>query len=156
MVVSSIAVTALLVAYCFAFGQAARYAQGESHLGPEREPESFFPSPLLLEPVRPPRLSFPPEQAQVVDSKPVLLNAVRPNYTIEARRNRVEGVVILRMEIDVDGKVKIATVVRGLPDGLIYEAIAAAKKLKFKPAMKDGKPVPYSTRVEIAFSLRDK
>jgi hypothetical protein len=46
------------------------------------------------------------------------------------------------------------SVVRGLPDGLTEQAIAAAREAKFKPAMKDGKPVPYWVVLEMGFNLR--
>jgi len=45
-------------------------------------------------------------------------------------------------------------VVRGLPDGLTEQAIAAARQAKFKPAMKDGKPVPYWMVIQMDFNIR--
>jgi TonB family protein len=83
----------------------------------------------------------------------VLLNNPLPNYTEEARRNKVQGVVVLRLLVDETGSVKNIRIVRGLPDGLNEKAIEAGYKLRFKPAMKDGKPVSYSTVVEMTFKL---
>ena len=91
--------------------------------------------------------------ASNVDSKPVLLNNPLPGYTEEARRNKVQGVVVLRLLVDETGSVKNIRIVRGLPDGLNEKAIEAGHKLRFKPAMKDGKPVSYSTVVEMTFKL---
>lgn len=53
-----------------------------------------------------------------------------------------------------DGNVNAIRVVRGLPDGLTEQAIAVARLSKFKPAMKDGKPVPYWVVLEINFNIR--
>jgi TonB family protein len=103
-----------------------------------------------------PSVSNTPSQSNVasnVDSKPVLLNNPLPNYTEEARRNKVQGVVVLRLLVDETGSVKNMRIVRGLPDGLNEKAIEAGHKLRFKPAMKDGKAVSYSTLVEMTFKL---
>jgi len=44
----------------------------------------------------------------------------------------------LRVLVGADGNLQQLSVVRGLPDGLTQQAIAAAREAKFKPAMKDG------------------
>jgi protein TonB len=112
-------------------------------------------------PVKEPKLPIPdthdnPESniARSVDSRPVLLNRVHPSYTEEARRNRVEGVVRLRILVDETGKAKQVRVSHGLPDGLNEEAVEAAYKMQFKPAMKDGKAVAFYITIEITFNLR--
>jgi TonB family protein len=92
--------------------------------------------------------------ARTVDSRPVALNRVTPGYTEEARKNKVNGVVTLRMLVDETGTVKEIRVIRGLPDGLTEKAIDAGYKMRFKPAMKDGKPVAYWIAAQVTFSLR--
>jgi TonB family protein len=94
--------------------------------------------------------------ARTVDSKPRALNAPRPNYTEVARHNGIEGTVLCRVLIGLDGKVKRATIARGLPDGLNDEALRAVYQLKFKPAMKDGQPVAYWQAVAVEFNLRER
>lgn len=89
-----------------------------------------------------------------VDTKPVALNIPKPRYTETARANGIEGSVVLRVLVGEDGIVKSVRVVRGLPDGLTEQAIAAARETKFKPAMKDGKPVPFMVGLEISFVIR--
>jgi TonB family protein len=130
------------------------YPEFKSFIGSNREPKRFVPGPPLPEPVRPPRLLLPPVQVPAVDSKPVPLNSIKPNYTEEARRDNVQGVVIVRVLVDEKGNVESARVVQGLPDGLNEEAIIAARKMKFKPAMKDGKPVRYPMIIRVGFYLR--
>lgn len=95
----------------------------------------------------------PDGSAKSVDSKPLLLNNPRPNYTEDARNNKIQGVVHVRVLVGTDGLVKQVKVMRGLPDGLTDEAIIAAKRMRFKPAMKNGQPVAYWQRVEIEFKF---
>lgn len=92
--------------------------------------------------------------ARNVDSRPVALNRVTPRYTEEARKNKVNGVVTLRMLVDETGTVKNIRVIKELPDGLTDRAIEAGYKMKFKPAMKDGKPVAFWIVAEVTFHLR--
>ena len=89
-----------------------------------------------------------------VDSRPVILYRPRPAYTEEARNNKTQGAVLLRVLVDATGVAKNIRVVRGLPDGLNEQAIDAVSKTKFKPAMKDGHPVDYTMLLEVGFSLR--
>jgi TonB family protein len=91
----------------------------------------------------------------VVDERPVLLNRPRPMFTEEARRNKIQGVVRMKILIDVSGKVTQVVVTRGLPDGLDLEAIRAAYQMRFRPAMKSGSPVSFwLSNVEVEFNLR--
>jgi TonB family protein len=95
-----------------------------------------------------------PEQVEV-DSRPVLLNAPRPLYTEEARNNKVQGVVRVRVLVDEKGSVTEVVITRGLPDGLNEQAIRAAHQMRFRPATKNGQPVSYwLSNVEIEFRLR--
>jgi protein TonB len=92
--------------------------------------------------------------ATSVDQKPILLNSPRPNYTEDARKNKIQGTVTARVLIGADGSVKQVKILRGLPDGLNEQAIQAAYQMRFRAAMKTGQPVAYWQSVEIAFSLR--
>jgi TonB family protein len=91
--------------------------------------------------------------ATSVDTRPIPLNSPTPRYSEQARNNNTQGTVTLRLLIGADGLVKQVRVVRGLPDGLNEQAIQVAYQLKFKPAMKDGVPVPYWQTVTIEFNL---
>lgn len=89
-----------------------------------------------------------------VDSRPQALNRVLPGYTEEARNNKTQGNVRLRILVDETGRVKDMRVITHLPDGLTEKAMEAARKIQFKPAMKDGKPVAFWMVIEFTFSLR--
>lgn len=90
---------------------------------------------------------------RTVDTKPVILVNAQPRYTDEARREKIQGVVTLRILVDETGSPTKITIVRGLPGGLNESAIDAARRIKFKPAMKDGKPVSFWMVVEMNFSV---
>jgi len=82
-----------------------------------------------------------------VQSKP------EPSYTERARSNGVIGTVVLRAVFASDGKVKYIIVVSGLPDGLTEKAVEAARRIKFLPATKDGRPVSMFFQLEYNFNL---
>jgi TonB family protein len=104
--------------------------------------------------VEPRATNSEPAAASSVDTKPVRLSSPPPRYTEAARANNTQGTVTLRVLIAADGSVQAIRVVRGLPDGLTDQAIAVARLTKFKPAMKDGKPVPYWIGLDVSFNLR--
>lgn len=98
-----------------------------------------------------PRTSQP---ANAVDSKPMPLNRPRPNYTEEARKTKVQGVIQARVLVGSDGRVLEVRIIRGLPSGLNEEAIRAATQMRFKPAMRDNRPVQCWVMVAIEFNIR--
>jgi TonB family protein len=77
-----------------------------------------------------------------------------PAYTPEARKAKFEGVVLLQVIIQTNGRATDIQVVRSLPYGLEGNAIKAVLKWRFKPARgPDGKPVAVVTAVEVTFRL---
>ena len=92
--------------------------------------------------------------ATSVDVKPIPLNKPRPNYTEEARKNKIQGIVYADVLIGADGTVKRVKIIKHLPDGLDEEAIRAIYQVRFKPAMKNGQPVAFLQRIAIEFNLR--
>jgi TonB family protein len=89
-----------------------------------------------------------------VDSQPIAINRPRPNYTELARANGTQGSISVRALVGSDGLIKQTRIVRGLPDGLNKEAVRVVQEMQFKPAMKDGQPVPYWIALEVEFHLR--
>ena len=88
-----------------------------------------------------------------VDTKLQFLSKPAPSYTDAARQNNVQGTVVLRVVFSADGSVGSVTAVSGLPYGLTEQAIAAARKIRFTPAIKDGRPVSVSMLVQYNFSV---
>jgi len=88
-----------------------------------------------------------------VDRRPFVAFRPEPSYTEEARQNVIVGSVILRAVFTADGAVTNIKVASGLPYGLEDNAIAAAKKIKFIPAVKNGKFVSMWMQIEYYFNL---
>ena len=82
----------------------------------------------------------------------VIMNPL-PQYTEAAREAQIKGTVVLKCTLSAKGQVTTISVVSGLSHGLTERAIAAARGLKFIPAMKDGKYVSISTRLVYNFEL---
>ena len=90
-----------------------------------------------------------------VDVKAEVTEKKLPRYTSEARRVGVQGIVVLKVLLQGDGKIGRVRVVRRLPYGLTENAIRVACEIKFKPAMKAGQPVAQWLNVQYAFRLAD-
>jgi TonB family protein len=87
---------------------------------------------------------------------PRLLQSVRPNYTSDAMRAKVQGVVVLEGVVLPDGTVGDVRVTRSLDRafGLDEEAVKAAKRFRFQPGTRFGEPVAVLVSFEIEFTLR--
>ena len=87
-----------------------------------------------------------------VDRKARILSNPVPLRTDEARRNNTVGTVVLRVVLEKSGEVTNIRVVQGLPDGLSEQAVEAARKIKFQPAIKDGRAVSQHLQIEYNFN----
>lgn len=88
-----------------------------------------------------------------VTTKARILRKPEPHYTEEARQARIRGTVVLRGILAADGTVRNLLVLKGLAGGLSWQAVEAARQLKFSPATIDGKPVSMSVQMEYCFDL---
>lgn len=86
-------------------------------------------------------------------SAPQLIHKVDPEYSEEARKARHQGVVELYIEVEPDGTVSRVVVRKNLGLGLDEKAIAAVRQWKFKPGLKDGKPVTTGAYVSVRFTI---
>jgi TonB family protein len=87
--------------------------------------------------------------------RPQMYSIPRPSYTPEARRNRIEGTVSLKVLFGSDGTVQRAIVTQGLGFGLDEQAAAAARGIEFTPGSLNGKSISVWTEVKVRFSLAD-
>jgi TonB family protein len=76
-----------------------------------------------------------------------------PSYTQSARQAAVAGTVILKVIFSSSGSVNNIVAVQGLPYGQTEQALAAARKIKYIPARKEGKYVSMGMQLEYNFSL---
>ncbi|HEX8558771.1 MAG TPA: energy transducer TonB [Pyrinomonadaceae bacterium] len=88
-----------------------------------------------------------------VTQRAIITFKPEPGFTEEARRNNVTGVVRLRAILSASGEVTSLSVVKGLPDGLTEKAIAAARQIRFRPALKDGRSVSQYVVLEYNFNI---
>jgi TonB family protein len=76
-----------------------------------------------------------------------------PVYTDEARNLKLEGEVLLEVMFGANGQLHVNRVVHGMGHGLDEAAIAAANKIRFKPAMRSGQPMDSTAIVHVVFQL---
>lgn len=86
-------------------------------------------------------------------SAPVPIFKPEPEYSEEARKAKFQGAVLLAIVILPDGSTSNIRVIRPLGLGLDEKAIEAVTKWRFRPSVKDGKPVAVSANVEVNFRL---
>ncbi|HEX8712915.1 MAG TPA: M56 family metallopeptidase [Terracidiphilus sp.] len=86
-------------------------------------------------------------------SAPIPLNRVLAKYPESARKSKepINAVVLLRMVVDAEGVPQDVRVVHSYRPDFDAEAVKAAKKYRFKPAMLKGKPVAVSIKIEVNF-----
>jgi TonB family protein len=89
-------------------------------------------------------------------TSPSVIREVKPAYTADAMRAKVQGTVWLQCVVLPDGTVGNVQVTKSLDSafGLDQEAIKAAKQWRFKPGMRMGEPVPVLVTIELTFTLR--
>ena len=87
---------------------------------------------------------------------PRLTREIRPAYTSEAMRARIQGLVALQAVVLPDGSVGSARVVRSLDStfGLDEEAVKTIKMWRFIPGTLAGRAVPVLIEIELTFTLR--
>lgn len=104
---------------------------------------------------------WPPDGVRILDKTlkaPEVITEMKPRYTEEAMRRRIQGRVEMEVVVRADGSVGPVRVVESLDReyGLDEQAIAAVKGWKFRPGQKDGVAVPVLVKIELTFTLRDK
>jgi periplasmic protein TonB len=87
---------------------------------------------------------------------PRIIREVKPQYTSDAMRAKIQGAVLLQCTVRPDGSVTDIQVMRSLDPtfGLDQEAIKAAKQWRFAPGTRMGQPVSVQITIELTFTLR--
>jgi TonB family protein len=87
---------------------------------------------------------------------PRLLREVKPQYTADAMRAKIQGTAVLDCVVTTDGSVGECDIVRSLDStfGLDQEAVKAARQWRFVPGRRLGQPVPVLVTIELTFTLR--
>lgn len=86
---------------------------------------------------------------------PVLVSFDKPSYPEVARRMRVQGDVVMRLQVDAAGAVTGVELIKGVSQssGIDDAALRAARSARFKPAMQEGKAVAASYTLTLPFRL---
>ena len=93
----------------------------------------------------------PAQSTPQLTKPPVLERFVEAEYPPEARASRLEGRVLLEVDISVSGEVTRAVVVGPAGHGFDEAALAAVRQFRFTPAEVDGKPSP--VRITYAYDF---
>lgn len=98
-----------------------------------------------------------PQRVRTSDSimQSLIIKKVAPVYPPLGRQARIQGMVILKVQISKTGDVESIQLVSGHPI-LAPSAIEAVKQWKYKPYLLNGEPVEVETNVTVNFTLPDK
>jgi len=88
------------------------------------------------------------------DDAPVVIGDIKPVYPEFAKRNKIQGTVILEVEVLKDGSIRDIRVRRGLAGGLDEAAIEAVRKVKFQPGKSSGQPVDCMVIIPVEFKIQ--
>ena len=104
----------------------------------------------------PPPVAAPPTDDGFVASstKPVLLSRAKPHYPEVARLAQIEGTVIVKVLVDIDGSIKAADIVKGVHPLLDRAALKAALLCTFEPGRQRQMKVATWVAVPYNFKLR--
>jgi periplasmic protein TonB len=83
-----------------------------------------------------------------------ILHQERPEYTADAMRAKIQGIVVIGCIVQADGKATDLKVIRSLGFGLDEKAIDTVRKWVFRPAMRMEQPVASYVTIELSFNLR--
>lgn len=89
---------------------------------------------------------------------PQLEERAEPEYPTTARTAGTQGKVVLQAVIDEQGIPRAVSVLK-LPEGgeeLAGAAVGAVERWRYRPAMREGKPVPVYFTVVVQFRLQEK
>ncbi len=87
------------------------------------------------------------------DVPPKPLAQAPVSYPDAAKKDQIEGTVIVMVTIDTGGKVSDVSVKKSVRDDLDQAALASARAWTFEPAQRDGKPVKATVAIPFKFRL---
>jgi TonB family protein len=108
-------------------------------------------SPALSKPSPSPELKDPVVDLGELSGR--ARNLVKPEYTEEGLQAGIEGQVKLALQLDSSGRVTSVSVLTTLGGGLAGQAVAAAQRSTFAPAMVNGKPSRGSGTITYNFKI---
>jgi|SRR5579863_4694576 TonB family protein len=140
------------------FASVPAWAQSGSAPAPGRDPQAQAAQSQMAQP---PQAQPDPDKKPAPDQTPPALpdskaleviKREKATYPEEAREKQLQGEVWVKISVSEAGDVSGVELISGDPV-LARAAVDAAKKWKFKPFIKNGKPVPVSTRIPFDFAF---
>lgn len=93
-------------------------------------------------------------EASEVDSPPKLVRQMPITYPSDAKRNKVEGRVVVRCLIGTKGKTEKTEIVEAEPAGVFDgNVLKSLKYWQFRPGIKDGDLVSTWVKIPLSFNL---
>lgn len=83
---------------------------------------------------------------------PVLIHSERPEYPITGKKDHVNGICLISLTVDEQGTPTHVHIVKSLRPDFDENAIKAVREYRFKPALREGKPVAREIKVEVQFA----
>jgi TonB family protein len=119
---------------------------------PPQQPDA--PPNSSSTPPQQPDASAPPQRVRVSSGvmAGLLISKVNPTYPDDAKQARIQGVVLLHVQIDKEGNVEKIELISGHPL-LAPAAIEAVQQWKYKPYLLNGNPIEVDTQVQVNFML---
>jgi len=87
------------------------------------------------------------------DKPPKPTHWAEAEYSDEARRKKIQGVVMVSVLVTEDGMPTDARVEKGLGYGLDQSALECVSRYRFIPATRDGQPIAARITIEVSFRL---
>lgn len=108
------------------------------------------------EPASLPRSTTPPTRIRVGGNVQAakLIYKSPPAYPVTAKQDRVQGTVVLRAVIGLDGSVtNLEPLNRAVDQRLVDASLAAVRLWRYSPTLLNGNPIEVVTEVEVNFTL---
>ena len=141
-------ISLLLTIICFgaAFGAAQELSAERLESVPAKIPANHFSAVLN-------KVSIDADPAESGQNDRPLKILHKPRAAYPTGGGCFQGKVVLRVTFLQTGKIGPISVISGLGNGATEKALEAAKKIKFKPSIKNGKPVPVTKAFEYTFTI---
>ncbi|WP_157216679.1 energy transducer TonB [Flavisphingomonas formosensis] len=113
------------------------------------------PRAVIVAPAAPPQPAVPAGPVDAGDLASKMIAGDPPRYPIESRRKHEQGTVWLTVLVGLDGRVSDISVARSSGSSRLDEAaLAAVKRWRWSPTMRNGAPVMVRGTVDIPFVLQ--
>ncbi len=95
--------------------------------------------------------------AVAADRDAIAHKMLPPSYPKTAAEQRIVGKVVVRVDVDTEGRATNVRVLQASPAGVFDDAtVAAAKQWTFEPAIRNGKAVASALKIPVTYAMDDE